>query len=175
MRLAQATSERRYGNGRVVPREMLSSSLIAKRRGKWKKSSAPIDRVSFVAPPDWTTENDGDKSCVITGPGSESSYAPAISIEVIEGPDDARECYEQLLIQRQAQPKFMLIDGGVVTRDRGLQAAHLRYTFDSDGVQTTVRELSSPSGFALSLSPRRCAPPSSAPATPRRSMRCSTA
>ncbi len=148
MRLAEVAEKSRYGKGPVKFHYPSSRVFTAKRAGRWKKSGSPIEKVSLVLPTDWTHEIGEDgKTCALNSPPDESGAAAMISVAILDGPDDARLAYDRLLQQQQAQDNFQLIDGGVVTRDRGLQAAHLKYSLKSEGWTVEVRELVFSIGF----------------------------
>ena len=121
--------------------------LQARRRGKWKnKSSQPIDKVMFAVPHGWERDEIDPKTVMLDGPVDESGLRAAIRVEVVEGPDNARHLYDELL-KHQSQAGFTLVSGGVIERDRGLQAAELQFTCESEGTLLAVREMVFTVGF----------------------------
>jgi hypothetical protein len=151
LRIPRKTYPQRYlltQNGTAVP--VAPPSFQARRRGKFKSSGPPIDKVAFQLAKDWTREDDADgKACTLHGPEDASGQSAAIHIQVIVGADDARKLHADLLQQRQSLEKFNLVQGGVVPKERGMQAAELRYTCISEGVQLAVREMVQTVGFRL--------------------------
>ena len=132
--LAQLTAERRYGavyvdkQGRTFT--IGKPMLQARRAGKWRSRSEPIDQVKYIIPRGWKHERNEGREAMLLSPQHASGWAPVITITVLAAPGDATELYADLLQRGQERPKFNLISGGVQKRDGGVEAATIRYTYE---------------------------------------------
>ena len=134
----------RGANATVTHRNMPSvhrPTLKPQRNGKWKNQITPLDLVMYVTPRDWNHERHDGHNAVLVGPPHASGWSALVAVSVVDGPHDAQKLYDLLIKRSQEREKFQLIDGNVVEREGGLQAAAIRYTYEDRLVSIQVREL----------------------------------